>query len=115
MEEKDLIDFGYTRYRHNPDGSPYYFLSYQRCIEDTGGRKYIIDCDIHDFNQVHPNSKTSLWFSFRAQLVKNGKPFLIKTVDWFANPNISTPTLSEVEIFFENIWTNTKCDYLCDQ
>lgn len=111
MDELELLNSGYNRYRHNPDNIKTYISSFQKSFVDEKGVKFLIDCDVFDFKILQPNSAEDLWFDFRAKLSINGLLFSIKTIDWFKGISDSKPTLSDIESLLESIWINNKCDY----
>lgn len=111
MEEIELFNSGYNRYRHNPDNVKTYISSFQKPVTDEKGTKYLINCDVFDFKILQPNSAEELWFDFHAKFSINGMMFSIKTIDWFKGPGNEKPKLSDIENLLESIWINNKCDY----
>lgn len=105
INQENLVKAGYSQFKsglnqHNDT----YLESYQKSIRDDKGIKYFITIDFYDLSKY--NDKLRVRFQTGTQFnLNNGFTF---NVDGLNNDKI---TITELEIFYEKIWSDMNCKY----
>lgn len=81
--------------------------SFQKAVKNRNGIKYFLECQEWDWRLLrgYPSSLDRFSYEFHAQFtLPNGKTFDVNTVGW-------SPSLIEVEQFFDKLWSSMHCQY----
>lgn len=105
INKENLIKAGYSEFQSVLNGNnDFYLYSYQKKVLDEIGVKYFINLNFFDMTEI--NEKLGIQFSSEVQFNLQNE----FTFDVHGHYNKEL-TISELEMFYENIWKNMNCKY----